>query len=426
MLLDPLDFIARLVALIPPPRFHLLRYHGVLAAHANARSEVVPGPAPEPSEPTQLKLLFEGEATEIEPGTKPSIPGYPCSEHQVAALSPDGDLVTVGAAQAVQAVLRVDTWERDTGESLASYSSAPDGAYPWLTESVDIDVAADGSVFVVNSGGFIGPHGQVWRFSSDLALDWQIEDDGWGFRGVVALDEDAIVLHGDGRLTRLGANGGTLDTAQVPEQIGTYGAWAADLAPAGDGRVALIHSMWEQQLSQNFAYVWHYDIDTLDLAIAPWQWEAGTVQNTTLSELVHHDGATWVLGELPADQEDPPHWWPTLWHLGVDENYPSAERSFTELDPVDQHSRRGFAIREDDGVMVLALQHTLIGLDADGKLLWHIEAGDVDANAAASTEPTASNFADAVIDADGAMFVGSVSMPAFACDRVAWAGRVSW
>jgi hypothetical protein len=29
-------------ALIPPPRLHLLRYHGVLAAHANARSEVVP------------------------------------------------------------------------------------------------------------------------------------------------------------------------------------------------------------------------------------------------------------------------------------------------------------------------------------------------------------------------------------------------
>jgi len=28
------DLIARLVALIPPPHFHMLRYHGVLAAHA--------------------------------------------------------------------------------------------------------------------------------------------------------------------------------------------------------------------------------------------------------------------------------------------------------------------------------------------------------------------------------------------------------
>ncbi|KIG12267.1 hypothetical protein DB30_01743 [Enhygromyxa salina] len=33
--LAPLDLIARLCALIPPRRFHMLRYHGVLAAHAN-------------------------------------------------------------------------------------------------------------------------------------------------------------------------------------------------------------------------------------------------------------------------------------------------------------------------------------------------------------------------------------------------------
>ena len=51
---DPLDFISRLVALIPPPRFHMLRYHGVLAAHAKARGEVVP--EPEPAEPRQLHL----------------------------------------------------------------------------------------------------------------------------------------------------------------------------------------------------------------------------------------------------------------------------------------------------------------------------------------------------------------------------------
>lgn len=31
------------VVLIPPPRFHMLRYHGVLAAHAKHRREVVPG-----------------------------------------------------------------------------------------------------------------------------------------------------------------------------------------------------------------------------------------------------------------------------------------------------------------------------------------------------------------------------------------------
>jgi hypothetical protein len=72
VVLDPLDFIVRLAALMPPSRFHMLRYHGVLAAHANARSEVVPGRVPEPAAPTQSRL-FDGEATEIDPGTaKPS------------------------------------------------------------------------------------------------------------------------------------------------------------------------------------------------------------------------------------------------------------------------------------------------------------------------------------------------------------------
>ena len=57
-----------LAALIPPPNFHMVRYHGVLAANAKARAQVVPGPVPEPSEPTQMPLLFEGETSK--PPTK--------------------------------------------------------------------------------------------------------------------------------------------------------------------------------------------------------------------------------------------------------------------------------------------------------------------------------------------------------------------
>ncbi|MFZ5786442.1 MAG: transposase [Acidobacteriota bacterium] len=41
--MDPLHLIARLCALVPPPRFHTVRYHGVLAAHAVFRPLVVPG-----------------------------------------------------------------------------------------------------------------------------------------------------------------------------------------------------------------------------------------------------------------------------------------------------------------------------------------------------------------------------------------------
>lgn len=65
VLLDPLDFIARLAALVPPPRFHMVRYHGVLAAHAAVRAEVVPGREP-PSPPPQLPL-FEAREAPLEP-----------------------------------------------------------------------------------------------------------------------------------------------------------------------------------------------------------------------------------------------------------------------------------------------------------------------------------------------------------------------
>jgi len=39
---EPLAFIARLAALVPPPRFHLVSYHGVLAPNHPFRSKVVP------------------------------------------------------------------------------------------------------------------------------------------------------------------------------------------------------------------------------------------------------------------------------------------------------------------------------------------------------------------------------------------------
>ena len=40
---EPLDFIARLAALVPRPRAHLLTYHGVLAPAAAWRDLIVPG-----------------------------------------------------------------------------------------------------------------------------------------------------------------------------------------------------------------------------------------------------------------------------------------------------------------------------------------------------------------------------------------------
>jgi hypothetical protein len=42
IVLEPLDFIARLAALVPPPRVHLRRFHGVFAAHAALRVAITP------------------------------------------------------------------------------------------------------------------------------------------------------------------------------------------------------------------------------------------------------------------------------------------------------------------------------------------------------------------------------------------------
>ncbi|MDH3671344.1 MAG: transposase [Gammaproteobacteria bacterium] len=48
VLFEPLDFIARLAALVPRPRSHLIRFHGLFAPNARHRRLVVPGPAPGP------------------------------------------------------------------------------------------------------------------------------------------------------------------------------------------------------------------------------------------------------------------------------------------------------------------------------------------------------------------------------------------
>ena len=54
--LEPLALIARLAALVPPPKRHLVRYFGVLSSHAASRSEVAPSPAvPTPAEQDKPK-----------------------------------------------------------------------------------------------------------------------------------------------------------------------------------------------------------------------------------------------------------------------------------------------------------------------------------------------------------------------------------
>jgi hypothetical protein len=74
VVLEPDDLMVRLVAAVPPPRWHLLRYFGVLSSHSRLRREVVPHPpadptatAPPPAPGDQLELALGIESEEPAP-----------------------------------------------------------------------------------------------------------------------------------------------------------------------------------------------------------------------------------------------------------------------------------------------------------------------------------------------------------------------
>jgi hypothetical protein len=69
ILLEPDDLMVRLVSAVPPPRWHLLRYFGVISSHSRLRREVVPHPpadpsatAPPPAPGDQLELELDADA----------------------------------------------------------------------------------------------------------------------------------------------------------------------------------------------------------------------------------------------------------------------------------------------------------------------------------------------------------------------------
>ncbi len=90
VLLDPWPLInqwgiGRLCALIPPPCFHMMRYHGVLAGRATARAEVVPGRAPPPAE-AQLPLFTPSDLPPLAPPPPPSRHPWPWLLKRVFAV----------------------------------------------------------------------------------------------------------------------------------------------------------------------------------------------------------------------------------------------------------------------------------------------------------------------------------------------------
>ena len=52
IVMAPLEFMQRLAALVPRPRLHLIRFHGVLAPNAKLRREIIPRPPEQATEPS--------------------------------------------------------------------------------------------------------------------------------------------------------------------------------------------------------------------------------------------------------------------------------------------------------------------------------------------------------------------------------------
>jgi hypothetical protein len=87
LVMTPVEFMARVAALLPPPRFPLVRYHGVLAPHSKLRDAVVPKPRPRspacsehgkradpPKASPKGARPTEGSATSTKTHTKPELP----------------------------------------------------------------------------------------------------------------------------------------------------------------------------------------------------------------------------------------------------------------------------------------------------------------------------------------------------------------
>ena len=137
MLLDPLDFISRLCALIPPPRFHMLRYHGVLAGHSRDRAEVVPQESAKDESSTTgdaQQLLFEP--------TPPLQPPPPPSRHPWAWLLRRVFAIDIMTCPHCQGVMRVKSIATEASEIQAILGTIPRARPPPPLRQLELDFAA--------------------------------------------------------------------------------------------------------------------------------------------------------------------------------------------------------------------------------------------------------------------------------------------
>jgi len=157
--MTPLEFLARLAAIVPPPRYPLLRYHGVLGPRSSWRRDVVPKPpeakrfAPQPAKPKKDPAPRSNGACKSLPtaaSQQPPTARATCEPapgaKSVATSTTALDLVrSAGAPTNAKAVLLAPNilstkhWSRLLGGSLYAASPRVDWA-TLLRRSFEVDV----------------------------------------------------------------------------------------------------------------------------------------------------------------------------------------------------------------------------------------------------------------------------------------------
>ena len=123
LVLTPLDLLARLAAMVPPPKMHQIRYHGVLAANANLRSTLVPGKQPESGE--QLCLFDSQGHAKPHPGSSPTPLGR-VAWAKLLRRTMGYDLETFPACQGPMKVTRFAFAQSEIMEAVRRYGTEDD------------------------------------------------------------------------------------------------------------------------------------------------------------------------------------------------------------------------------------------------------------------------------------------------------------
>lgn len=108
-IMTPLELMARIAALIPPPRHPLVRYHGVLAPKSSWRPLVVPRPPSELAEPTECTAKKDASATPSSSDRARKAQARPPQERPQAPTPPGPK---VNATLLAPNVLSIEHWSR--------------------------------------------------------------------------------------------------------------------------------------------------------------------------------------------------------------------------------------------------------------------------------------------------------------------------